>query len=143
MLLVWKHPVWWRERRSCGEPTHKGHVGPDRFDTRFDKARHCPLNSPVQAITHAIMNSEAVSALIAKSPSLKAARPKLEVLKKEVDVLKAEADKMPKPSADEEKKLKEKYEPELEKLMGELATEMIRIGSDPKLAAALGNAMSS
>jgi transcription elongation factor GreA len=51
-----------------------------RFDTQFDKASHCPLNSPVQALTHAIMNSEAVSALIAKTPSLKAAKPKLEAM---------------------------------------------------------------
>jgi peptidoglycan hydrolase CwlO-like protein len=75
--------------------------------------------------------------------SAKAAKPKLEGLKKEVDALKAEADKMPKPSAEDEKKLNEKYEPELEKLMGELAGEMIRIGSDPKLASELGNAMGS
>ena len=48
------------------------------FDTRFDKARHCPLNSPFQVLTHATMNSEAVSALIAKTPSLKASKAKLE-----------------------------------------------------------------
>ena len=45
--------------------------------TRLD---HSPLNSPVQAITFAIMNSEAVSALIAKNPSLKAAKAKLEAM---------------------------------------------------------------
>ncbi len=50
------------------------------FDTQFDKASHCPLNSPVQSLTHAIMNSEAVSALIAKNPALKAAKAKLEAM---------------------------------------------------------------
>jgi len=54
--------------------------GRERFDRRFDKARHCPLNSPVQALHHAIMNSEAVSALLAKTPSLKAAKAKLEAM---------------------------------------------------------------
>src|SRR6266498_1558735 len=55
-------------------------MGPRRFDTRFDKRIHCPINSPVQVLTHAIMNSEAVSALLAKTPSLKAAKPKLEAM---------------------------------------------------------------
>jgi transcription elongation factor GreA len=49
-------------------------------DTLFDKVSHYPLNSPVQALTHATMNSEAVSALIAKNPSLKAAKSKLEAM---------------------------------------------------------------
>ncbi len=49
-------------------------------DTLFDKVRHYPLNSPVQALTHAIMNSEAVSALIAKNPSLKTSKAKLEAM---------------------------------------------------------------
>src|SRR3954469_559785 len=69
-----------QEWRSCAPPTRELCGSPARFDTRFDKARHCPLNSPVQALTHAIMNSEAVSALIAKTPSLKAAKPKLEAM---------------------------------------------------------------
>ncbi len=50
------------------------------LDTLFDKGEHSPLNSPVQAITFAIMNSEAVSALIAKNPPLKAAKAKLEAM---------------------------------------------------------------
>src|ERR1041385_1200169 len=41
---------------------------------------HFPLNAPVQALTHAIMNSEAVSALVAKNPSLKGAKAKLEAM---------------------------------------------------------------
>jgi len=49
-------------------------------DTRFDKTKQCPLYFPVQARPHATMNSEAVSALIAKTPSLKAAKPKLEAM---------------------------------------------------------------
>ena len=52
----------------------------DDFDTLFDKASHSPLNYPVQAITFVTMNSEALSALIAKNPSLKAAKAKLEVM---------------------------------------------------------------
>jgi transcription elongation factor GreA len=52
----------------------------DAFDTLFDKVDHSPLNSPVQAITFAIMTSEAVTALIAKNPPLKAAKAKLEAM---------------------------------------------------------------
>lgn len=52
----------------------------DAFDTLFDKIDHSPLNSPVQAITFAIMTSEAVTALIAKNPPLKAAKAKLEAM---------------------------------------------------------------
>ena len=52
----------------------------NEFDTLFDKLAHYPLNSPVQAITFAIMNSDALSALIAKNPSLKAAKAKLETM---------------------------------------------------------------
>ena len=49
-------------------------------EPQFDKGKECPLNCPVQDLPHAIMNSEAVSALIAKSPSLKAAKAKLEAM---------------------------------------------------------------
>jgi transcription elongation factor GreA len=52
----------------------------DGFDTLFDKIDHSPLNSPVQAITFATMNSEVVSALITKNPSLKTAKAKLEAM---------------------------------------------------------------
>jgi hypothetical protein len=48
------------------------------FETRVDSVNHYPLNSPVQAITHATMNSAEVSALIAKNPTLKASKAKLE-----------------------------------------------------------------
>jgi transcription elongation factor GreA len=50
------------------------------FDTLFDKVEHLPLNSSVQAITFALMTSEAVTALIAKNPPLKAAKAKLEAM---------------------------------------------------------------
>lgn len=50
------------------------------FDTLFDKVSHYALNLPVQAITFAHMNSENVSALIAKNPSLKAAKAKFEAM---------------------------------------------------------------
>jgi hypothetical protein len=53
---------------------------PPSCEPQFDNPEDCPLNCPVQDLTHAIMNSEAVSALIAKSPSLKAAKPKLEAM---------------------------------------------------------------
>ena len=49
-------------------------------EPQFDKGKECPLNCPVQDLPHATMNSEAVSALIAKSPSLKAAKAKLEAM---------------------------------------------------------------
>src|SRR5215212_10682832 len=65
---------------SWAQQTPPAAVNPTHFDTQFDKASHCPLNSPVQVLTHAIMNSEAVSAIIAKTPSLKAAKPKLEAM---------------------------------------------------------------
>src|SRR5208283_2988540 len=40
----------------------------------------CPLNSPVHALTHATMNSAAVSTLVAKNPSLKSAKAQLEAM---------------------------------------------------------------
>ena len=73
----------------------------------------------------------------------KAAKPKLEALKKDIEAINAEAAKLPKQSADEEKKFKEKYEPEIDKLMAEFATEGVRIGSNPTLAAELGGVMGS
>lgn len=51
-----------------------------KSDTLFDIIHHSTLNSSFQALKHAIMNSEAVSALIAKTPSLKAAKAKLEAM---------------------------------------------------------------
>ena len=49
-----------------------------KSDTLFDITYHSTLNSSFQALKQAIMNSEAVSALIAKNPSLKSAKAKLE-----------------------------------------------------------------
>ena len=49
-------------------------------EPQFDKGKECPLNCPVQDLDHATMNSEALSALIAKSPSLKASKAKLEAM---------------------------------------------------------------
>jgi hypothetical protein len=73
--------------------------------------------------------------------SAKAAKPKLEALKKEIDAMEIEAEKLPKASAEEEKRLEEKYKPELDKVRTEFTTEIIRIGSDPKLIAELGSAI--
>jgi len=50
----------------------------NEFDTQFDNLGHYPLNLSFLAHHTAIMNSEAVSALIAKNPSLKTAKAKLE-----------------------------------------------------------------
>ena len=49
-----------------------------KSDTLFDITYHSTLNSSFQALKQAIMNSEAVSALVAKNPSLKSAKAKLE-----------------------------------------------------------------
>lgn len=70
--------------------------------------------------------------------SAKAARPKLEAAKKELSAMETENNALPKISAEEEKRLDDKYKPELEKIMKELATEAERISKDPKIAAALG-----
>src|SRR4051812_47911024 len=65
---------------SCAPRTVATHMSLSHFDTRFDIAGHWLLNSPVQALSHATMNSEALSALIAKTPSLKASKAKLEAM---------------------------------------------------------------
>ena len=61
-----------RSRWSSQRATRPHGGLPGAFETRFDKLRHSPLYSPVHAFNCATMNSEAVSALIAKNPSLKA-----------------------------------------------------------------------
>lgn len=76
-------------------------------------------------------------------PSAKAANPKLQALTKELDALHAQAEKMPKPPEAEEKQLQAKYEPELEKVTGELMAEMMRVGFDEKLAPHLKDVMQS
>ena len=70
--------------------------------------------------------------------SAKAAKPKLDALGKKMETLEAESNKVEKPSAEEQKKLDEKFQEDMFKLVGELATEIDRIGSDPKLVAVLG-----
>jgi len=51
------------------------------METRFDILRHSTLYSPVHALNCATMNSEAVSALLVKNPSLKPSKGKLEAMK--------------------------------------------------------------
>jgi hypothetical protein len=75
--------------------------------------------------------------------SAKAARPKLEAAKKELDAMKAEDDALPKISAEEDKRLDDKYNPEVEKVMKEIMTEGERISKDPKLAAEVADVFPS
>jgi hypothetical protein len=71
---------------------------------------------------------------ITDEQSAKAARPKMVALKKDVDELKARADKMGKASAATERRMQEKHGKELQRLTGEMQTEMMRIIQDPKIA---------
>ena len=73
--------------------------------------------------------------------SAEAAKPKLQALSKEMKELQATASKMPKASAEEEKRLREKYEPELKELMPKMMAAGMRIASDPKLSAILKDSM--
>ena len=73
--------------------------------------------------------------------SAKAARPKLEKIKKEMDELKKKADTLGNPPPEVKKKLEEKYKKDMEKVSGELAGQMMRIGMDPKIAPHLKDAM--
>ena len=66
--------------------------------------------------------------------SAKAARPKMQALKKDVDELKGKAEKLGKAPAATERKMKEKHEKELQRLMGEMQAEMMRIIKDPNIA---------
>ena len=71
---------------------------------------------------------------ITDEQSAKAAKPKMQALKKDVDELKAKADKMGPAPAAAERRMKEKHGKELERLMGEMQTEMMRIIKDPNIA---------
>jgi biopolymer transport protein ExbB/TolQ len=79
---------------------------------------------------------------ITDEASAKAAKPKLEQIKKDMDGLEAQAQKVEKEtSAEEREKIKNKYEPELEKVMGEVFTEMGRIATIPNVGPMLGDIM--
>jgi len=85
----------------------------------------------------ACMN-ELVDALknVKDEASAKAAASKIEAIAERMKKLKEEADKMPKPSTSEDQQLKEKYEKEMKQVQASLMSEAMRIGMNPKLAAA-------
>jgi cytochrome c556 len=73
--------------------------------------------------------------------SAASAKPKLQALSKEMKELEATASKLPKASAEEEKRLREKYEPEMKELTPKLFAEVMRVGMDPKLGTVLKDTM--
>jgi hypothetical protein len=73
--------------------------------------------------------------------SAKAAKPKLQAIDASMKELKAKEEKLGKLSADEEKRLKEKYEPQMEEAMKKLIAQFGRLATDPKLASVLDEAM--
>ena len=75
--------------------------------------------------------------------SAKAASPKLKSIAEDLDKLKKEGEKMGKPSKEQEEAMKKKYEKEMEPIMKDFMTEMMRVSMDPKLAPHLKDAMSA
>jgi hypothetical protein len=75
--------------------------------------------------------------------SAQAAKPKLQAVSAEMKAIKVKADKLGKPTPDEDKRLREKYEPQVKELMPKLMSQMMRIGMDPKLAPIIKDAMPS
>ena len=65
--------------------------------------------------------------------SAQAAKPKLQAISTQLKGLKTKSDQLGKPTADEEKRLREKYEPEVKELTPKLMSEMMRVALDPKL----------
>jgi hypothetical protein len=63
----------------------------------------------------------------------KAAKPKLEALAKKGEDLKKRADALGKPSKEEEQRLKEKFTPEMTKMMGRMFTVMAKVQKYPEL----------
>jgi hypothetical protein len=74
-------------------------------------------------------------------PTAKAAESKMKDLEKEMAAVDAKQSKLGEPSAEEQKRLEEKYGPELAKLMGEMMSEGMRIALDPNLSKHLKDAM--
>ena len=79
----------------------------------------------------------AVMKTVKDEASANAAKPKLQALAEKMKKMKEQADKMEKPSAEKEAALKKEYEPRLQKVMGEMLGETMRIGMDPKLQTAV------
>lgn len=65
--------------------------------------------------------------------SSKAAAPKLKSIGEDMAALKKKMEALPKPSADEDKKLKDKYEPQLQAALKGFMDEAMRIGMNPTL----------
>src|SRR5688572_27372706 len=72
-----------------------------------------------------------------------AAKPKLQAIDAAMKELKAQSDKLGKPTAEEEKRLKEKFEPEIKPLFEKVMLQILRIGFDPKLGPILKDTMPS
>lgn len=73
--------------------------------------------------------------------SAQAAKPKLQAIDADMKEIKAKAEKMSKPSAEEDKRLEEKYRPQVMEVAERLTKEMVRVGLDPKLGPILKDAM--
>ena len=65
--------------------------------------------------------------------SSKAGAAKIQDITKNLQQYKAKAEKMPKPSAAEEKRLQDKYQPRIQKASADVTGEAMRITRDPKL----------
>lgn len=65
--------------------------------------------------------------------SSKAAAPKVKSIATDMQELQKKAEALGKPSADEDKRLQEKYEKQLQEAMGGFMGEAMRIGMNPKL----------
>jgi hypothetical protein len=75
--------------------------------------------------------------------SAQAAKPKLQAISTQLKELKTKMDQLPKPSADEEKRLKEKYEPQMKEMMPKLMAQMMRVAMDPKLGPIIKDSLPS
>jgi hypothetical protein len=74
-----------------------------------------------------------VLASIQDEASSKAAAPQIRDITKNLQDYKKRADTMQRPSASEDKRLKEAYEPRLQKANADMMTQARRIASNPKL----------
>jgi hypothetical protein len=75
----------------------------------------------------------AVLRSIQDEASSKAAAPKVSAIGKDLQAYKKQIDEMPKPSASEDKRLKDTYENRLKAVTQDMMKESMRIGMNPKL----------
>jgi len=66
-------------------------------------------------------------------PFLQVPRQELQAISADLKELRAKSDKLGKPSPDEEKRLRDKYQPQVKELTPKLFSEMMRVAMDPKL----------